>query len=239
MMARSDELQPRPTLLVLENTHNRSAGAVLPVTYHSEVAKLAGKENVPIHLDGARLFNAVTALQCVPIDITSHVTSVAVNLNKGLGAPAGAILAGPRPFIRDALRVRQRLGGGMRPMGFIAAAGLEALRTMPGRIVDDHVNAKLVANGLSSLPGIKVIAPTPSTNLLVLEISESLASVTRFLASLACNRVLGLPFHGNTVRLVFHREIDRSAAAEVIKAIKITVAQLEADPKNDLATSAA
>jgi threonine aldolase len=225
LAAPGDELRARPALIVLENTHNRSAGAVLPIAYHQSVAAVARAAGVPIHLDGARLFNACTALGTSAAAVAAHVTTVSISLNKGLCAPAGAVLAGPAPIIRQALTVRQRLGGGMRPLGFIAAAGLEALRAMPGRLAEDHAHAALVAAGLMDTPGLTAIVPTPITNIVVVAIHRRMGTPAVFLRRLDHHGVQALPFGPDRIRLVFHREIDRHAAELTLAALKLAVAE--------------
>ncbi len=215
-----DALRARPALIVLENTHNRAAGAALPLAHIEGIAALAQRAALPIHLDGARLFNAATALGVPVAALAGPATTVSLSLNKGLGAPAGAVLAGPATLIRQAMTVRQRLGGGMRPLGFIAAAGLEALRTMPARLAEDHANAARVAAGLAAVPGLTAIVPDPITNIVVVAIDRPLGTPEVLLRRLATEGVLALPFGSDRIRLVFHREIDRSCADEALAALR-------------------
>src|SRR5579864_3167639 len=221
----SDELRPAISLLALENTHNRSGGACLPLSYHRAVAELAEEHRVPIHLDGARLFNAAVALNCPISELTRHVTTVAVSLNKGLCAPIGAILAGPAALIRDAARIRQRLGGGFRPTGFIAAAGLVALETMIPRLVDDHASAARAAASIVAIPGIEVTVPEPITNLVLVTLAERIGPLDAFLAGLRNREVLALAFGERTFRLVFHRDIEGSAVDRLCAAIAAVAAE--------------
>lgn len=216
----ADALRPRPALIVLENTHNRAAGAALPPDHVRSVALLARRAGVPIHVDGARLFNAAVALGVPVAELCAGATTVSLSLNKGLCAPAGAMLAGPTTLIEDALVVRQRLGGGMRPLGFIAAAGLEALATMPARLAEDHANAARVAAGLAFIPGLTPIVPEPVTNIVVVAIDPALARPAAFLQRLEALGVLALPFGVDRIRLVFHREIDRAAAETTLAALR-------------------
>jgi threonine aldolase len=221
-----DELRSKVALIVIENTHTRSGGAVLPVAYHAGVAAIAGRHGVPVHLDGARLFNAAVALKGPVTDLTRDVTTVSVSLNKGLCAPFGALLAGSASLIAEALRFRQMLGGGLRGTGFVAAAGLEALRVMVPRLTEDHRHAAQVAAGLAGLAGLRVVAPDPITNILILELSPALGTAKDFLAALAARHILASPFDRQRLRLVFHRDIDDRAVTQLVQAVSdIVMAQ--------------
>jgi threonine aldolase len=214
-----DELRSKVALIVIENTHTRSGGAVLPVAYHAAVAAIAGRHGVPVHLDGARLFNAAVALKGPVTDLTRDVTTVSVSLNKGLCAPFGALLAGSASLIAEALRFRQMLGGGLRGTGFVAAAGLEALRMMIPRLAEDHRHAAQVAAGLAGLAGLRIVAPEPITNILILELSPALGTAQDFLAALAARHVLASPFDRQRLRFVFHRDIDDRAVTQLVQAV--------------------
>lgn len=218
----ADELRPPVSLIVIENTHNRSGGACLPVAYHRAVSNLADAHRVPIHLDGARLFNAAVALECPVAELTQHVTTVAVSLNKGLCAPIGAALAGPATLIREAARVRQRLGGGFRPTGFIAAAGLIALQEMIPRLKQDHANAARAAAGIAARPALEVTVPDPITNVVLVTLAARLGPLDAFLTRLREHGVLALPFGERTFRLVFHRDIEGAAIDRLVGAVLAT-----------------
>ncbi len=152
---RGDDIHYPPTSLIcLENAH--SSGRVIPLSYMAEVADFARGEGLPIHLDGARLFNAAASLGCEAADIAAKVDSVMFCLSKGLCAPAGSMLAGPADFIAKARRKRKIMGGGMRQVGVLAAAGIVALNEMAGRLGEDHENARYLASRLASLPGLSV-----------------------------------------------------------------------------------
>lgn len=215
LAAPADALRARPGLIVLENTHNRSGGGVLPPSYHRRVRRLAAGAGIPIHLDGARLFNAAVAAGRPVRDFTRPMTSVALSLNKGLCAPLGAMLAGPKGFIAEALAVRQRLGGGIRPTGAVAAAGLIAIETMIDRLGQDHANAKRLARALAE---IGVACEDVETNLVVVLTEafgiEAAASVRR----LADAGLLALAFGPGRIRLAVHRGIGRREIERTVRA---------------------
>lgn len=218
----TDALRSRVALVVLENTHNRAGGVPLPVEYHADVGDLAKRNDVAIHLDGARLFNATVAMGCAPVDITRHVTTVAISLNKALAAPLGAVLAGPRALIADALRVRQMLGGGIRPTGFLAAAGLIALDTMVDRLADDHRRAREIGAGLSTLSS-RGLDVTASTNIVMVRTERAGVSPRQLVDALASRGVLALPF-GSAIRLVVHHGIKPTDIARVVEAFGMALA---------------
>lgn len=152
---RPDDIhEPRTTLICLENA--LANGRVVPLSVMEAVHKIAKKHKLPVHLDGARLFNAAAAFGVEVREITRHVDSVQCCLSKGLCAPVGGILAGSREFVAQARRYRKMLGGGMRQAGFLAAAGIIALRDMPARLTEDHENARYLAERLLTLPGVSL-----------------------------------------------------------------------------------
>ena len=145
---------PPTSLICLENAH--SSGRIIPLSYMKEVAQLAHANGLPVHLDGARLFNAAVSLGVRAAEIASTVDSVMFCLSKGLCAPVGSMVAGPRDFIEKARRRRKIMGGGMRQVGILAAAGLIALKDMTRRLAEDHENAHYLASQLAWIPGIEV-----------------------------------------------------------------------------------
>src|SRR5215813_13195258 len=145
---------PPTGLVCLENTHNRHGGTCCTPEEIAGVAEVAHGAGVPVHLDGARLFNAAIALGRPARDFTGAVDSVTFCLSKGLGAPVGSIVCGSAAFVERARRLRKMVGGGMRQAGVLAAAGLVALERMVDRLADDHANARTLAEGLASLPGL-------------------------------------------------------------------------------------
>jgi threonine aldolase len=173
LRGRADWLAP-PGVICLENTHNRCGGAVIPVEDFAAVAAVAARHNVPVHLDGARLFNAAVAAGVPVTAWTRHVTSVQFCLSKGLGAPAGSLVAGATDYVARVRRARKMLGGGMRQAGVLAAAGLVALTEMVNRLAEDHANARALAAGLAALPGLDVDPSSVHTNIVIFRVAPGL-----------------------------------------------------------------
>ena len=171
---------PITRLIVLENTHNRCGGVPLSVEYTHGVAKIAQEQNIRLHLDGARIFNAAAALGVDAKDLVDRADSVTFCLSKGLCAPVGSVICGSRQFITRAHRIRKQLGGGMRQAGILAAAGIVALESMVDRLTEDHTRAQLLARGLEKIPGITLDPGAPSTNMLYLSLDEDLVPQTGF-----------------------------------------------------------
>jgi threonine aldolase len=208
----------RPGVICLENTHNRCGGRILSPAYFAEVAAIAAEHDLPVHLDGARLFNAAVAAGRPITDWTRHVTSVQLCLSKGLSAPVGSLICGPAAFVDEARRVRKILGGGMRQAGVIAAPGILALTEMVGRLADDHRNARLLAVGVSALGGVALDPPEVDTNIVIFRM-PSVAAADAYEAALEREGVLISNFGGGRLRLVTHdgiTEADCRAAVEVM-----------------------
>ncbi len=203
----TDNLHFAPAGVIgLENTHNRCGGVVIPPAYFAEVADLARAHNLPVHLDGARIFNAAIARGCPVTDWTRHVTSIQLCLSKGLGAPVGSVVAGPTPVTARVRRIRKMLGGGMRQAGVVAAAGLVALDQMVERLADDHANARLLAEGLSQLHGIAVDLAAVQTNIVIFRLAAGL-DVAAFLQGCRSHGVLLTNMGNGTLRAVTHADV--------------------------------
>ena len=216
-----DAQRARPALVVLENTHVRSGGRCVSLGHMHSVGDLAAAKNVPVHLDGARIFNAAAALGCPARDLAAYAETVSFNLNKGLGAPLGAILAGPAGLIAEAVRVRQMFGGGWRPAGIPAAAGIIALETMIDRLADDHANARRLAGELAAMAGIDADPAATETNIVLAR--PTTMTPDALTAGLARLEVLVLPFAGG-VRLVTHHEITTDAVDTALAAFRTVLA---------------
>lgn len=166
-----DVHHPRTRLICLENTQNICGGVPLTSAYTQRVVDLAHARGLKVHLDGARLFNASVAQGISAAVLSGPVDSVMFCLSKGLGCPVGSLLCGPSDFIAEARRYRKMVGGGMRQVGVLAAAGLVALDTLIERLEDDHTHARLLADGLRDIPGIELDPGTPSTNMVYFNLS--------------------------------------------------------------------
>lgn len=212
-----DVHHPRTRLICLENTQNICGGAPLTPAYTREVATLARRYGLRLHLDGARLFNAAVAQGVPAADLAGPADSVMFCLSKGLSAPVGSLLCGSADFIAEARRYRKMLGGGMRQAGVLAAAGLVALEQMIERLEDDHANARRLAAGLRDVPGIMLETETPATNMVYFELSPDAKLTPAELA--AAVRPAGILLEGwARFRLVTHAwitaaDVDKTVAA--------------------------
>ncbi len=221
MALRDENLHyPKTTLICLENTHNRAGGTITPPEVIEEICRLAHQQNIQVHLDGARIFNAAIALNIQPALLTKNVDSLMFCLSKGLSAPVGSILAGSKEFIQRARKNRKMLGGGMRQAGILAAAGIIALEQMMERLKEDHKNARILGEGLANISGIKVDLETVQTNMVYFDLQESGMDTYQFLPKLAKYNILGLPRPPTKVRLVTHYGISEEDIYATIKAIK-------------------
>ncbi len=209
-------------LISLENTHNMAGGSVYPQDVADEICDGAHEMGLPVHLDGARVFNAATALGKPVAEVTHKYDSVMFCLSKGLGAPVGSLLVGSRKLIDDARACRKALGGGMRQAGILAAAGLIALEKHTARLKEDHDNAKFLAEGLARIPGINIDPATVQTNIVIFDISGTGIGATEFTRRMGDRNVLAGGVNKELVRFVTHMDVDRAGcerALEVVEAI--------------------
>ncbi|MCG8568264.1 MAG: low-specificity L-threonine aldolase [Desulfobacterales bacterium] len=202
----------RTRLLCLENT---TAGRVLPMDYLARARTFTRDHNLGLHLDGARVFNAAVKLGLDVREITQHFDTISCCLSKGLGAPVGSILCGPKPFIDTARRWRKMVGGGMRQAGIIAAAGLHALEHHVDRLSQDHDNARILAQGLSEIQGISIVPESVQTNILFADMA---GDMTRLAAHMKERGIL--VDDDPHLRLVTHLGIHRNDIDKVISAFK-------------------
>ncbi|MCK4766599.1 MAG: aminotransferase class I/II-fold pyridoxal phosphate-dependent enzyme [Candidatus Aminicenantes bacterium] len=209
---------PETTAITLENTHNIWGGAILSLDYLKNVSELAKKNNLFMHLDGARVFNAAVAQKIDVKEITRYFDSIMFCLSKALSAPVGSILAGPKDFIKEARLIRKSLGGGMRQVGMLAAAGIVALDKMVHRLAEDHVRAKKLAEQIIDVPGIHVDLEEVETNFVMIE-TESMEAAS-FLEQLAEKKVWALPLSRDISRFVVHKDIDDGDIEQAARAIK-------------------
>ncbi len=215
----SDIHQPISRLLILENTHNRCGGTVIGPEYMQQAADLAHSRGLRLHLDGARIFNAAAALGVPVSALTASADSVTFCLSKGLCAPVGSVLCGTSEFIARARRIRKQLGGGMRQAGVLAAAGIVALEQMTGRLAEDHVRARRLADGLSGLHELEFPLGKPQSNMVFAKLSEEYPPDAREVAARLKTKGIKVGVVDvKTMRMVTHywiddEDIDRTIAA--------------------------
>jgi threonine aldolase len=203
-------------LITLENTHNMAGGTVTPVDVYQDIFWRATELRLPIHLDGARVFNAATALDIPVAELTSGFASVMFCLSKGLCAPVGSILVGSRDFIDRARLVRKALGGGMRQAGILAAAGLIALEEMPKRLGEDHANARFLAENLAELPQVEIDLTTVQTNIVIFTV-RGYSDPTPILDKLKSRGIIAGTAADHQIRFVTHNDVDRAACEEAAR----------------------
>ncbi|XP_017551381.2 threonine aldolase 1 [Pygocentrus nattereri] len=234
-----DAHYPHSRLVCVENTHNILGGRVLPLSFLRELRSLADKYGLAVHMDGARLMNAAVALGVHPSVILQPCHTVSVCLSKGLGAPVGTMLCGPKDFIQKAVRARKALGGGLRQSGILAAAGKIALTDMTSRLEEDHRNARTFAKALTQCdpPLYQVDLAAIETNIVRFRLRDPGLSPTEFceLMGAVCEgevetlgqgvRVLMFPFVGDTVRAVWHLDISEEDTQLAIKKAKFLAQQ--------------
>jgi threonine aldolase len=210
---------PPTGLICVENTHNRCGGSVLSADDLAAVRALADELGLPVHLDGARIFNAAIALGVPASRLAGYADSVSFSLCKGLACPIGSLLCGSRELVRRARRYRKMLGGGMRQAGIIAAAGVYALENMVERLADDHENARVLADGLSAVPGI-TLTPPPQSNL-VFFTAEGW-DLGELVGRLGEQGVLCLD-EGGRIRMVTHYGIERDDVEHAAATVRTLV----------------
>lgn len=211
---------PRSRLVVLENTHNRCNGAPLPADYVARAAAVAHRHGLKLHMDGARIFNAATALECAPAKLVAPADSVSFCLSKGLAAPVGSVICGEEAFIARARRNRKVVGGGMRQAGVIAAAGLVALSEMIDRLAEDHSRADLLARGLDTIDGLEVLPAVHRTNIVYVDIRREDLPAAAFCSALSNSGVRVLPVAPHRVRAVLHYHITTQDVEKVVETFR-------------------
>ena len=209
-------------LIAMENTHNMAGGTVTPIAAMQEICARAHERHLPVHLDGARIFNAATFLGAPVAEITRGFDSVMFCLSKGLGAPVGSMLVASRDLIAQARSIRKALGGGMRQAGVLAAAGLIALEHGPGRLQEDHDNARLLAEGVGKIPGIRIDLSTVQTNIVIFDVSGTGQSSTEITGALKTQGVLAGTVNSQLIRFVTHLNVSRAdceRALQILRAV--------------------
>ena len=210
---RGHPLFPPTTLVEIENTHNRAGGVVVTLTEASEVCAAARELDIATYLDGSRLWNASVASGQSVGELSRPFDVVSVSFSKGLGAPAGALLAGPRDVITRAIRSRRMLGGAMRQVGIFGAAALYALDHHVERLADDHINARLIAGHLASLPQVDLDITSVQTNIVIFDLRQEAIAAPAFVEAARQRGVLVVAFGPRTVRAVTHLDVTRDECA--------------------------
>jgi threonine aldolase len=212
-------LYPPTTLVAVENTHNRAGGVVVPLAEAEAICTAARAHGVASLLDGARLWNAAIALGVPPAAVAAPIDVVWAALSKGLGAPAGSLLAGPRDVIARAVRYRRMFGGAMRQVGLLAAAATHALAHHYMRLADDHAHARLIAERVARSPGVRLDLATVQTNIVVFHLEPGAPDAATVVAAARDRGVLLFAFGPRTLRVVTHLEVTREqcvAAADIL-----------------------
>jgi threonine aldolase len=216
---------PVTGLVCLENTHNRHGGTCCTPEEISAVAAVAHAAKVPVHIDGARLFNAVVALERDARDFVRDADSVTFCLSKGLGAPLGSVVCGSADFVARARRVRKMVGGGMRQAGIVAAAGVVALERMVDRLAEDHANARVLAEGLAKRPGLEIDLASVQTNIVIIRVNrgdraQSVKATQALVAGCAARKVKIHATGPTTIRCVTHKDVDAEDIRRALDAFR-------------------
>jgi len=214
-------------LIALENTHNMAGGRVYGRARLEAVLDVARHHGLPVHLDGARIFNAALALGTTVPELVAGFDSLMFCLSKGLGAPVGSLVCGRREFVQEARRVRKMFGGGMRQVGVLAAAGLVALRQGPARLAEDHRNAAWLAGEIAGLSGLTLDPRTVETNIVIFGVRPELfrgeapaSTSAELLSRLRAQGVLGTPVDAERVRFVTHRDVSRAQVEQAVAVLR-------------------
>jgi threonine aldolase len=214
--------RPQTSLICLENTVNMAGGTVYRTPVVEEICDRAHEQDIHVHLDGARVFNASTYLNEPVLAMTRKFDSVQFCLSKGLGAPVGSMIVGSRDFIERCRSIRKMLGGGMRQAGVLAAAGIVALEDGPKRLQTDHDNAQVLAGKLAVIRGIELDPSKVQTNIVIFSVKPSGLSSADFLARCSERGVLAVPVDADRVRMVTHLDVNRAdmdKAAEIVESV--------------------
>ena len=205
-------------LIEIENTANLAGGTVTPLPVLEEIWTNAKERKLPLHLDGARIFNAAVALSVDVKALTRGFDTVMFCLSKGLGAPVGSVLVGSAELMARARLYRKALGGGMRQAGVLAAAGLIALEQGPKRLHEDHANARLLAEALANIDNVAIDLDAVETNIVIFRLTEGLSAV-ELVKRLKARAILASAFASDAIRLVTHLDVDRAACVTAAEAL--------------------
>jgi threonine aldolase len=214
---------PRTAAIFLENTHNICNGSPISASFTAQVAEIAHGAGAALHIDGARIFNAAIAQETTPAELAKDADSVSFCLSKGLSCPVGSLICGSADFVEHARRVRRIVGGGMRQVGVIAAAGIVGLEQMIDRLADDHANARALADGLATIPGIKIDPSLVQTNILFFS-ADGIDGMT--LAQRLRERGVLSSGSPQRIRMVTHYGIEREDVEHTLGVVREVVASL-------------
>jgi threonine aldolase len=217
----NDDHTPRSRLIILENTHNRCGGVAIKKEYTDQVASIAHQHGMSLHMDGARIFNAASALKTSAAELVNSADSVTFCLSKGLCAPVGSVICGSKDFISQARKIRKQLGGGMRQAGVIAAAGIIAVTKMTERLAEDHERARILANGLSQIEDLRIDMGAPTTNMIFVSLKENVKLTSEEVLSKLHEKGILIGLVGKRqFRLVTHYWIGDADVQNCIKAFE-------------------
>jgi threonine aldolase len=236
----SDRLAPNKlatALVCVETTHNSAGGAVIPLDYLSRLRALTSGKGIPLHIDGARVFNAAVALGVPVSNIARHCDSIGFCVSKGLSAPFGSVLCGSSAFIERARAYRRMVGGAMRQAGVMAAAGIVALERMVDRLTEDHGRARRISEGLHAIDPRLTNPKLVETNIIMLEVAHTGADAKGWISALEKHGLRAGAWSRNSLRLVTHRHIDDAAveqAVAIIRAVSTAMRSHEKRPETTI-----
>jgi threonine aldolase len=221
----ADDHYPQTGLICLENTANKAGGTIFPIDEIKRISEFARAQKLPLHLDGARLWNASVATGISIREYVSHFDSVSLCFSKGLGAPVGSVVAGSAEFIKKAHYYRKAYGGGTRQGGILAAACVYALENNIDRLADDHRRARRIGETLAQLPGIELDLATVQTNIVIVDIAGTGKSTEEILAALEQNGVRAIAMGPTRIRFTTHLNISDADVDTTIEILKSTLGQ--------------
>lgn len=215
---------PRNTLIAVETSHNRGGGTCYPPETLREIRRIATANGMAVHLDGARIFNASIATGTPVRELAAQADSVTFCLSKGLGAPVGSVVVGTRAFIERARRARKMFGGGMRQAGILAAAGVVALERMVDRLREDHENARVLAEGLVTLPGIEIDLSRVQTNIVIFTVQRRDLDAPGLVVKLAEQGIKAFAISQDSIRMVTHKDVNRAGILQTLDVLRAILA---------------